>query len=87
MRQKLNTDEKALERSSKLPGPGNYQHAEVTGLKQTHSSKVNNEPKFSFGLAKDRFSVPTKKVASPAPDNYKPLNSLNENFNSTFTKA
>ena len=45
-----------------------------------------NAKNFSVGKDK-RFSVPTKKVASPAPDKYKPLNSLNENFNSTFQKS
>lgn len=33
MRQKLDTDKKALERSAKLPGPGNYEHHNPTGLK------------------------------------------------------
>ena len=31
-----------------------------------------------------RFAVPTRKVGSPSPDKYKPMNNLNENFNSTF---
>lgn len=48
---------------------------------------MSNEPKFSFGTAKDRFQVPTKKSASPAPGLYQPKNALNENFNSTFTQA
>lgn len=83
MAAKLMTDEQALGRSAKLPGPGSYEFAEVTGKNLTQSH-VPTEPKFSFGCAKDRFQVPTRKVASPAPNLYKPANNLNENFNSVF---
>lgn len=83
MASKLKTDEQALGRSAKLPGPGSYEFAEVTGKNLTQS-QVPTEPKFSFGMAKDRFQVPTRKVASPAPNLYKPQNNLNENFNSVF---
>ena len=40
-------------------------------------SHVKTESKYSFGKAQDRFYVPTRKVAAPAPDVYKPLNNLN----------
>ena len=50
-------------------------------------SQFKTESKYSFGKANDRFAVPTKKVASPSPNKYKPLNSLNENYNSTFHQA
>ena len=81
---RLDLDQKALERSGKLPGPGNYAHAEVTGIRQGTNSRTTNEPKFSFGLAKDRFAVPTYKKQDVGPGEYKPQNNLNENFNSTF---
>lgn len=35
----------------------------------------------------ERFACPTRKVGSPSPAKYSPLNNLNENFNSTFQKA
>ena len=36
----------------------------------------------TYSKANDRFNVPTKKVAAPAPSVYHPLNSLNQNYNS-----
>ncbi len=42
---------------------------------------------YSFSKANDRFNVPTRKVAAPAPNAYQPLNNLNQNYNSTFIKA
>ena len=68
---RLKITENALDRSKKLPGPGSYENtvSAVTGQK---SSIVVNEPKFSFGLAKDRFEVPTRKQQSPSPGLYDP---------------
>ena len=79
-------DEQALGRSKKLPGPGYYEHPRVTGMALTQSH-IKTESKFTFGKAKDRFNVPTRKVPAPAPNVYAPLNNLNENYNSTFLKA
>ena len=53
-------------------------------LTQSH---IKTESKYTFGKAKDRFDVPTRKIPAPAPNVYAPLNNLNENYNSTFTKA
>ena len=53
-------------------------------LTQSH---IKTESKYTFGKAKDRFDVPTRKIPAPAPNVYSPLNNLNENYNSTFTKA
>lgn len=53
-------------------------------LTQSH---IKTESKYSFGKAKDRFNVPTRKEPAPSPDKYSPLNNLNENYNSTFKKA
>ena len=47
-------------------------------MKNTQFYKIGGE---------ERFTVPTRKVGSPAPGVYKPLNNLNENYNSTFIKA
>jgi hypothetical protein len=58
----------------------------VTGKNLTQSH-VPNEPQFSFAHAKDRFQVPTRKIASPAPNLYGPKTNLNENFNSVFHQA
>lgn len=68
---RLKITENALDRSKKLPGPGSYENtvSAVTGQK---SSIVINEPKFSFGQAKDRFEVPTRKQQSPSPGLYDP---------------
>ena len=86
MAARLPNDKLALEKSKKLPGPGFYQHPEVTG-KNLLMSQIKTESKYSFGKANDRFRVPTQKVAAPAPNVYSPQNNLNQNFNSTFTKA
>mmetsp|Transcript_16043 Transcript_16043/g.24902 ORF Transcript_16043/g.24902 Transcript_16043/m.24902 type:complete len:129 (-) Transcript_16043:55-441(-) len=85
MAARLPTEKQQLEKSSKLPGPGKYNAIEVCGKDLIHSL-YNTQSKFSFGKAEDRFFVPTKKVASPSPDKYVPLNNLNQNFNSTFQK-
>lgn len=86
MGSKLYMGEKSLDKSKKLPGPGFYQHPEVTGMAMTQSH-IKTESKFSFGKAQDRFNVPTRKIPAPAPDVYSPLNNLNENYNSTFIQA
>ena len=86
MAAKLGADERALEKSKKLPGPGYYEHPVITGMNITQSH-VKTESKYSFGKANDRFDVPTRKIPAPAPNVYSPLNNLNENYNSTFTKA
>lgn len=82
MAEKLKVTEAALERSGKLPGPGSYEHMDVTGAAMKVSN-VGTEPKYKFGRAEDRFHVPTRKVASPAPDLYSPLVNLNDNKIST----
>lgn len=76
MGSKMALDKQALGRSAKLPGPGFYVHQEVVG-KDIPQSKYKTESKFSFGKAKDRFNVPTRKIPAPAPDAYQPLNNLN----------
>ena len=73
---KLKEGDQALARSKKLPGPGTYSHAEVTGMPLILSS-IKTESKYSFGKAKDRWNPPTRKVAAPAPDKYSPLNNMN----------
>jgi hypothetical protein len=69
-----------------LPGPGSYKHTEVLG-KPLIQSNIMTESFYSFSKANDRFNVPTRKVAAPAPNVYHPLNNLNQNYNSTFIKA
>jgi hypothetical protein len=76
MAARLPTEKLCLEKSKKLPGPGFYQHPEVTG-KNLLQSQIRTESKYSFGKANDRFNVPTRKVAAPAPNVYSPLNNLN----------
>ena len=83
MARKLEVEKCSLGRSAKLPGPGHYKFIEVVG-KDTSMSNYKTESKFSFGKANDRFFVPTRKVQSPAPGTYAPLNNLNQNYNSTF---
>lgn len=84
--QKLPTDEQALGRSKKLPGPGYYEFAEVTG-KPLVQSHIPTENKFSFGKAHDRWYPPTRKVPAPGPDKYRPQNNLNENFYSIYNQS
>lgn len=86
MATKLPTDEQALARSRKLPGPGYYEYAEVTG-KPLIQSHISTEAKFSFGKAHDRWDPPTRKVTAPSPDKYRPLNNLNENHYSVYNQA
>ena len=83
MAKKFEVENCALDRSKKLPGPGSYMFQEVIG-KDITASKFRTTSKFSFSKARDRFSVPTRKEASPAPGTYAPLNNLNQNYNSTF---
>lgn len=83
MGKKLLTGEAALERSRRLPGPGSYSHSEVTG-RLLIQSNIKSESKFSFGKAHDRWYPPTRKIAAPSPDAYKPLNNLNENHYSIY---
>ena len=85
MAARLPTEKQQLDKSRKLPGPGLYELPAITGQNMT-TSNFRTQSKFSFGKAVDRFNVPTKKVAAPAPGVYKPLNNFNENFNSTFVK-
>ena len=75
-----------LEKSAKLPGPGNYENDHITGNTLSNSA-FKNVSKFSIPKANDRFAAPTKKVAAPAPNVYSPQNNLNQNFNSTFVKS
>ena len=86
MASRLPTEKQMLEKSAKLPGPGQYVASDICGKELVNSSyKTSN--KFSFGKAADRFHAPTKKVAAPSPDKYTPLNNFNENYNSTFVKS
>ena len=82
MAAKMKVEEAALGRSEKLPGPGSYEYAPVTG-ERMKTSNVRTEAKFSFGRSKDRFFVPTRQETSPAPDKYSPLVNLNDNKVST----
>ena len=86
MAARLPTEKILLDKSKRLPGPGFYNHAEVTG-KNLLQSNIKSESMYSFGKANDRFHAPTKKFVSPAPGLYSPLNNLNQNYNSTFVKA
>ena len=84
----LRQEEKALNKSTKLPGPGSYSHAQITGMLLTQS-QYQSVSKYSFGKANmnDRFEAPTKKVAAPSPAAYNPLTNFNENYNATFNQA
>jgi hypothetical protein len=77
--------EQALARSKKLPGPGSYGADDLTG-KNLKQSVMKNTQFYKIG-GTERFAVPTRKVGSPSPDVYQPLNNLNQNYNSTFLKA
>ena len=83
---KLKEGDQALARSKKLPGPGTYSHAEVTGMPLILSS-IKTESKYSFGKANDRWNPPTRKVAAPAPDKYSPMNNMNQNYYSIYNQA
>ena len=67
MAARLPEGEQALARSKKLPGPGSYSHAEVTG-KPLVLSSIKTESKYTFGKAKDRWYPPTRKIPGPSPD-------------------
>ena len=86
MAARLKEGDQALNRSKKLPGPGSYSHAEVTG-KPLILSSIKTESKYTFGKAKDRWGAPTKKVAAPSPDKYQPMNNLNQNYYSIYNQA
>jgi len=74
-----------LYKSSKLPGPGQYQYENMTGKSMVNSVFANSN---NFSVSKDkRFGVPTKKTVQVAPSTYKPLNNLNEDFKSTFART
>lgn len=47
MRKKLYMDELALDKSKKLPGPGQYSHADVVGNKVA-DSRVSNSQNFTI---------------------------------------
>lgn len=80
---KLPEGDQALNRSKKLPGPGSYNHAEVTGAPLVLSS-IKTESKYTFGKAKDRWYPPTRKIPGPSPDKYSPMNNLNQNYYSIY---
>lgn len=86
MGKKLLTGEAALERSKRLPGPGFYTHADVTG-QNLIQSQIKTESKYSFGKANDRWYPPTRKIAGPSPDTYNPLNNLNQNHYSIYNQS
>lgn len=75
-----------MARSKKLPGPGSYEYAEVTG-KPLVLSSIKTESKYSFGKAKDRWYPPTRKIPGPSPDHYSPMNNLNQNYYSIYNQA
>jgi len=50
MAARLPTEKLALEKSGKLPGPGNYAQMNVTGNDLTNSA-YKNQSKFSFSKA------------------------------------
>ena len=83
---RLGIDERSLEKSKKLPGPGQYGYSQFFG-RNSIQSQVPTMQRFSFARSFDRFKVPTKKESSPAPGVYKPMNNLNENYQSTFKKS
>ena len=85
MAARLRQQEDALKRSGKLPGPGSYVTDNLTGvaLKNSLYKTTNN---FSIGK-EERFARPTMKPQMNSPDSYKPLDSLNENYRSTFAKS
>jgi hypothetical protein len=85
MASRLKIVEQSLEKSKKLPGPGQYVAANLTGKSLTNSQFVNTK---SFSLGKEqRFMVPTKKEMEVSPTTYKPNDNLNEDFKSTFKKT
>ena len=45
---RLNLEQVALDKSSKLPGPGSYEHSLIIGH-QNKNSKVKTEANYSFG--------------------------------------
>jgi hypothetical protein len=75
MANRLNHIDQQLDKSKKLPGPGQYGAGDLCGTSLTNSAFVN--PKnFSIGH-EQRFSVPTKKTDMVAPVSYKPMDNLN----------
>jgi hypothetical protein len=85
MAARLPHTQQALAKSAKLPGPGQYKNENMTG-KPLVNSVFNNTNNYSISRDK-RFGVPTKKADVVAPGSYSPLNNLNENFKSTFTRT
>jgi len=67
MRKRLYMDELHLNKSKKLPGPGFYQHPDITSA-VIADSRVANESKFTVSKADDRFRV--SKFNVPAPGSY-----------------
>ena len=60
-----------LDKSGKLPGPGNYESVNVTGNTQ-NNSEYKNASKFGFSKANDRFMGPSKNSATPGAGAYAP---------------
>lgn len=85
MANKLNHKEQMLSKAKKLPGPGQYGAQDLCGSSLTNSA-FKNPKNFSIGH-ETRFSVPTKKTDETAPVTYKPMDNLNQNYKSTFTKT
>jgi hypothetical protein len=79
MRKRLYMDELHLNKSRKLPGPGNYNHADCIAQKMVDSTKISSHM-HSVSKAKDRFRIGRFNI--PAPNNYNPKDELNNNFNS-----
>ena len=85
MGSRLPANKLALERSKRLPGPGQYKTTDTVGKSQ-NTSTIDNSNRYSFGR-EQRFSVPTKKFIEVNPNSYKPLNNLNQDYQSTFRKT
>ena len=71
-----------LEKSKKLPGPGNYfATVDLAGNNQMHS-RLKNQPKNAFEKSDDRFRI--TGFNNPSGTDYSPLANLNENFKSNY---
>ena len=69
-----------LEKSKKLPGPGNYfATVDLAGKSQMHS-RLKNQPSNAFEKAADRFRITT--FNNPSGTDYTPKVNLNENVKS-----
>lgn len=82
MRPKNDLFELHLEKSKKLPGPGNYIGSVDLAGKAQLNSRLQNQPQNRFPQAGDRFRITGFK--NPAPTDYEPKSNLNQNVKSEF---